>query len=220
MEAVLEPIRSGASARTALEDAVDERGGGATALWFGRSRDDAGQQRQKAFDLVETANAALMSVLEVVGLPDPNGPEWARFVERYAGLVAHAGRCSLKLAARCSGATFERLAQDVPDPEVNGFCLCFATCHKAGEAVAEVAAEVSDRIFSVRANDVMSSSGEWRPALLGQGQANVPAVVKALAPLRYVPAIVTDCPSVVDLPDDQAAAAWGVAMLRALAESP
>lgn len=187
--------------------------------WGRASEQDADELRQSAFDLVETANAAGMSVLDVTGLPVPDSPEWSTFVKKYGALVEHAGRCGLRLAACCTGAAFARLAEEVPDPEVNGFCLCFATCHKAGEVVAEVAAASGDRVFHAHASDVVGSDGKWRPAMLGRGELDVPRAVEALAHLAYLPITVTHCPAIAGLPNSQASVAWGVAYLRGLAET-
>ena len=184
--------------------------------WGSASSGPAEEQLHRAFALLETADSAAMAVVDVVGLPDPNGPEWSRFVENYAALVEHAGRCRVKLAAHCNGATFARLSREIPDPEVNGLCLCFAMCHEAGEVVADVAVAAGACVFHIHASDVSSSNGKWQSALLGRGEVDIPQAIAKLAHHRHVPVTVTHCPAVVGLTDDLVPVAWGMAYLRGL----
>jgi len=187
--------------------------------WGAESDADFGPRLQEAFRLIESGDPAGMTVLDVTGVPESSSPEWDRFVGRYGKLVEHAARCRVKLAARCTAATFDRLRQQIPDPDANGLCLCLAACHKAGESAADVAASVGDLVFHAHASDVKSDGGEWQPALLGRGEVDAPRAVRELSRRSWLPVTVTHCPVIAGLDNDQAPVAWGVAYLRGLLPS-
>ena len=168
----------------------------------------------EAFALVVAADSAVMTVLDVRGLPEPHEDRWPGFIRQYARIVEHAARCRVRLAARCSGRVFTQLLEGIPDPEANGLCLSLATCHEAGEVPAEVAAGARGQVRHVLADQLTPGSvaGQMAPV-------EVRGVLRELAADKHVPCTVTPGWTVPGLPGGQIATAWGVAYLRALAGS-